>query len=190
MFFINSKKYIYLAFSKTGTLFSKVINWGLSHKYCHVSLSFDSSLKTMYSFGRINPDNPFIGGLVKENINEGIFSKFSYGECMIYKIKITDEQLKKLQKELAIFMSEQKKYRYNFLGVFTAYWSIPREKEYYYFCSQFVSELLIKSGIYKSNKPPTLISPKDLLSIDNKEIIYEGLICNYSESSPNIAIAY
>lgn len=183
-------RYIYLVFTKTGTLFSKVINWGINHKYCHVSLSFDSSLRNMYSFGRINHNNPFIGGLVKEDIHGPFFSKFPYTECMVCKIKITETQFKKLQRELSIFMKEQKKYRYNFLGVFTAYWDIPREKDYYYFCSQFVSELLIKSSIYKSNKPPTLISPKDLLGINNKEIIYEGLLCNYSKLTTNIAIAY
>ena len=122
MVVISSKKYIYLVFSRTGTLFSRVINFGLSHKYAHVSLSFDSSLNVMYSFGRINPDNPFIAGLIKENINSGIFTKFPYSECMIYKVKVSETQLKTLKKELNIFMEEQKKYRYNFLGVFTAYW--------------------------------------------------------------------
>ncbi len=190
MVVISSKKYIYLVFSRTGTLFSRVINFGLSHKYAHVSLSFDSSLNVMYSFGRINPDNPFIAGLIKENINSGIFTKFPYSECMIYKVKVSETQLKTLKKELNIFMEEQKKYRYNFLGVFTAYWDKPREKDYYYFCSQFVSELLIKSSIYKNNKPPALISPKDLLDINNKEIIYEGLVCNYSKSISNALIAY
>ena len=182
MVIISSKKYIYLIFSRTGTIFSRVINFGLSHKYAHVSLSFDSSLNVMYSFGRINPDNPFIAGLITENIDGGIFTKFPYSECMIYKVTVTEDQLNTLKKELKIFMNEQKKYRYNFLGVFTAYWDKPREKDYYYFCSQFVSELLIKSSIYESTKPPALISPKDLLAIDNKEIIYEGFVCNYSKS--------
>lgn len=62
----------------------------------------------MYSFGRINPDNPFIAGLIKENINGGIFTKFPYSECMIYKVKVSETQLKTLKKELNIFMEEQK----------------------------------------------------------------------------------
>ena len=144
----------------------------------------------MYSFGRINPDNPFVAGLIKEDINGGIFNKFPYSECMIYKVTVTEDQLKMLKKELNVFMAEQKKYKYNFLGVFTAYWDKPLERDYYYFCSQFVSELLIKSSIYESNKSPALISPKDLLDINNKTVVFEGLVCNYSKSLHGALIAY
>ena len=48
-----------------------------------------------------------------------------------------------------------------------------------YFCSEFVSHLLIKSNIYNSEKTPSLIKPSDLLSINDKEFIYEGLTYNY-----------
>ena len=34
------------------------------------------------------------------------------------------------------------------------------------------------------------IIAKDLLDINNKEIIYEGLVCNYSKSISNALIAY
>lgn len=177
----QNKKYFYLVFSRTGTLFSKLINFGLSNKYAHVSISFDSHLDKMYSFGRLNPDNPFLAGLIEENIHDGIFKKFPYSECLVYKVSITPKQYDLLKNEVNTFWQEKEKYRYNFIGVFTAYWDMPLERTYHYFCSQFVSELLIKSQIYDSNKSTALISPTDLLEIENKKFIYEGLIKDYSE---------
>ena len=177
----QNNKHFYLVFSRTGTLFSRLINFGLSHKYAHVSISFDSYLDKMYSFGRLNPDNPFLAGLIEENLHDGIFKKFPYSECLVYKISVTQEQYALLINEVNTFWQEKDKYRYNFIGVFTAYWDMPLERTYHYFCSQFVSELLIKSKIYSSEKPTALISPTDLLEIENKEFIYEGLIKDYAE---------
>lgn len=39
-----------------------------------------------------------------------------------------------------------------------------------------MSELLINSGIYKTDKLPEVIKPMDLLEIENKTLFYEGFI--------------
>ena len=36
--------------------------------------------------------------------------------------------------------------------------------------------MLIKSGIYNANKPPELIKTDDLISIENQELYYNGLV--------------
>ncbi|WP_032123447.1 hypothetical protein [Clostridium amazonitimonense] len=172
-------KYIYLVFSKTGTWLSKMINLITSIKYAHSSISLDNSFKKMYSFGRINPNNPFLGGFVEENLHEGVYKKFTHSECLIYKVKVTEEQLESLKNEIDTFSKEKNKYRYNFLGLFFVLLNLPIKRKCYYFCSQFVSEALIKSNIYKSDKTPELIKTTDLFSINNKEIIYEGPINKY-----------
>ncbi|MEG2353781.1 MAG: hypothetical protein RSB70_03980 [Clostridium sp.] len=183
---LKSDKYIYLVFSKTGTLLSKAILNITKNYYSHVSLSLDSSLTEMYSFGRINPDNPLFGGLIRENIYNGVFKNFTNSECIVYKVKISNYQFYKLQKEINTFLSEQSKYKYNILGLVLLLMDKPLKRKYYYFCSQFVSELLIKSSIYKSDKPAELISPNDLmLSINNKEFIYEGLVHSYETLDTN-----
>jgi hypothetical protein len=173
-------KYIYIVFSRTGTWLSRAIKVFSDSKYVHASLSFDLSFKAMYSFGRTNPDNPFSGGFVEENLFGGVYKKFSCSECLIYKVKVTEEQYKFLQKEIDGFLKEKQKYRYNFLGLFGVLLNKPVKREYHYFCSQFVSELLMKCNIYDSCKRPELIRPNELFSIRNKEIIYEGPINEYS----------
>lgn len=174
-------KYIYLIFSKTGTLLSKSIGYITKSKYTHVSISFDNTFTEMYSFGRINPNNPFIGGFIIENLSTGVYKKFNKSICLVYKIQVTKRQLEKLHNELDKFRFSDLNFRYNFLGLFGVLLGKPLERETHYFCSQFVSTLLIRSEIYKSDKVPGLISPTDLLTIiENCEIIYEGYTNNYS----------
>lgn len=176
-------RYIYLIFSKTGTWLSKTINIFVESKYVHVSISLDNTFNEMYSFGRTNPDNPFSGGLVKEDLRGGVYKKFSDSECLIYKVRIKEQQYQLLKKELKPFLENQKKYRYNLLGLFGVLLNIPCKRENYYFCSQFVSELLIKSKIYNADKIPELVKPADLLQIKNKEFVYEGFINGYDNYS-------
>jgi hypothetical protein len=169
-------KYVYVILSKTGTLLSKAIGALTEGKYTHASISFDESFNKLYSFGRTNPNNPFFAGFVEENLYDGVYKKFKSSICIIYKVKVTERQYEKLQNEIESFIYSKIHYRYNFIGLFGVLLNKPLKRENHYFCSQFVSEVLINSGIYSPNKIPELIKPIDLTSIENKELIYEGLI--------------
>lgn len=183
-------KYIYLIFSNTGTLLSKCINLYTKDSYVHVSLSFDDTFNKMYSFGRVFPTIPFIGGLVEENISEGVYKRFYNTRCIIYKIPVSNYKYDLLTRELNEFLINKDRYRYNFIGLLTYTINKPLERENHYFCSEFISHLLIKSKIYETNKLPSLIRPNDLLNeIQNKEFVYEGLASNLSIVKINNNIA-
>jgi hypothetical protein len=171
-----SQKYIYLILSRTGTLLSRVIGIFTEGRYTHASISFDSKFNRLYSFGRTNPNNPFSGGFAEENLFDGVYRKFTYSQCLIYKIKITDIQYEILKDTVTSFCTKKREYRYNFLGLFGVILNKPIKRQNYYFCSQFVSELLIKSSVYITHKIPELTKPEDLLQITNKELVYEGSI--------------
>lgn len=167
---------IYIVLSRTGTMFSNIIAFFTQEEYSHVSLSLDSSFTQMFSFGRKIPTKVLPAGLVEENLYDGVFAMYPKSRCLIYKINITDEQFVFLQTEIDKFFKNKDNYKYSILGTVTAYFNKPYKREHYYFCSQFVSELLINSGIYKTDKLPEVIKPMELLEIDNIELIYEGFI--------------
>jgi hypothetical protein len=169
-----SYKYIYLVFSKTGTWLSRALNVFSETKYVHASLSFDDSFTKMYSFGRTNPDNPFSGGLVEENLHDGVYKKFSKSECQIFRVRVSEQQYYELQKTVNDFLKDKEKYKYNFLGLFAILLNKPIKRKNHYFCSQFVSEVLIKGSVYQSDKAPELTKTDDLFAIENKDLIYEG----------------
>ncbi|MDF2840717.1 MAG: hypothetical protein K0Q99_1489 [Clostridia bacterium] len=169
-------KYIYLVFSKTGTWLSNAICVFSNIKYAHASLSFDNSFTKMYSFGRKNPDNPFSGGFVIENLYEGVYKKFSSCESMIYRVPVTEEQYQALEEEVNRYVKDREKLKYNFLGLIAILFNRPLNRQNSYFCSQFVSKVLIDSKVFESDKMPELIRTDELYAIKNGEMIYEGHI--------------
>lgn len=180
---MNDTYYIYLVFSKTGTWLSKSINIVSGIKYVHTSICFDESFSEMYSFGRIQYNKPFNGGFAKENLHEGIFLHSSTTECLIYKICVNKEQYFGIYSDVNQFIENKDQYKYNFLGLFGVMFNKPIQRKNYYFCSQFVSELLINHNVYQSDKNPALICSTDLLAIGNKEVLYEGYIKDLFVSS-------
>ncbi len=182
------KKYIYLVFTKTGTWLSRAIATFSDMKYVHASISFDETFTKMYSFGRKNPNNPFSGGFVEENLKGGVYKKFTDARCLIYKVKVTPLQYDSLKHELSKFQNEAEKYHYNLLGLLGAKFGIPLKRKHHYFCSQFVSEILINSKVYDIDKEPELIAPDDLYSMENLELLYEGFITLYEHQPEPITI--
>ncbi len=177
---------IYLVFSKTGTWLSNALRVILKAKYIHVSLSFDDRFDCLYSFGRTNPNNPFSGGFVIENLRKGVYKHNPKSECIIYKFKITKEQYDQLLLELDHFKKSPKKLKYNFLGLLTAGLNIRFKRKNYYFCTQFVSQVFIDAGIFNTSKQPELFRPEDILSnIKDYEQIFEGYIVNYVNNFDN-----
>lgn len=169
-------KYIYIVLSRTGTTFSNVIALFTQKEYSHVSISLDSSFTKMFSFGRKIPSKVLPAGLVEENLYDGVFALYPKSRCLIYKVKVTKEQYNYLNNSINNFFENKDNYKYSVLGTVTAYFNIPVKREYYYFCSQFIAELLIDSGIYKTDKLPEVIKPMDLMEIENKIFVYEGII--------------
>ena len=83
-------KKIYIVFTYTGTALSRLVRLYTRKEYSHVSISLDKKLNKMYSFGRLNPYIPFIGGLVKESPKYGTFKRFKNTKSQIYSFEVSD----------------------------------------------------------------------------------------------------
>lgn len=175
------EKEIFLVFSFTGTTLSRLIKKFTKDNYTHVSLCLNGNFQEMYSFGRKHPSNPIWAGFVTENLFDGVFKNFKNSRCLVYKITVKEEQYERLLEELCIFLNNSSKYKYNFLGLFTAKANRDFTRKYHYFCSQFVSELLLKSEILETSKSPSTIKPSELTEIKDKVFIFEGTVSDFSK---------
>ncbi len=174
------KQVIYILLTHSGSLLSKCIKQYTQEPYSHVSLALDIDLEDLYSFGRLNPRNPFIGGFVREDIIKGSYSRFPNTTCALYSLEINDFQYAALKQEILTFKLNQNKYGYNLIGLLGVVLGIPIERKYNYFCSQFVAALLKNSGISLFQKPIALVSPKDFRQCKFLQLIYEGKLINYN----------
>ncbi|TLS49062.1 hypothetical protein FE782_27705 [Paenibacillus antri] len=176
---MDSDRSVYILLTNTGTLFTKSIQSYTKAPYNHASISFDRELTELYSFGRKNPNNPLNGGFVKEDIKTGTYSKYPNTTCVIYELKATRREVDKMKRVLRIFIRSRQKYLYNLLGVFGIVLNEPVEFSNSYFCSQFVAEILQRSGIRLWNKLPALVTPDDFRKSDRLRLIYEGKLSEY-----------
>ena len=172
-------KKVYILLTYTGTILSRVIKLYTKDKYAHASISLDEDLTYLYSFGRKNPYNPFIGGFVHEGKERGTFKRFKNTKAAIYVLNVTDEEYERIKHRINYMENHKEKYHFNVLGLFLAGIHIRRKKKRYYYCAEFVKYILDKSGSY--NNLPTIIKPDDFLEMDNIKLIYEGPLKNYNE---------
>ena len=171
----NKKVYIVLTF--TGTALSRLVRFYTNKPYSHVSIALDSSLKEMYSFGRLNPYNPFIGGFIKEEINSGTFKRFSNTEAKIYSINLTRKQYRKIKSIIRKFSKNRNKYGFNILGLFLVSLNIRLKRNNLFYCAEFVKYVLDYSEIKLDL--PEIIKPMDFIDEKLMNLEYMGLLRNY-----------
>ena len=180
------ERQIYILLSHTGSILSKLINIYTRKSFTHVSIGLDQDLDELYSFGRVRPYNPVIGGFVQEDILNGTYKRFPKTKCAIYSLNVNEDQYGRLEEEIQRFKKDQKKYGYNLIGLFGVLFHYPVYRQYNYFCSQFVSEVLSNSGINIIEKSPGLTSPTDFIGCEGLEVVYEGPIKNYKTLAKTI----
>ncbi|MDE5778210.1 MAG: hypothetical protein K2I10_06900 [Lachnospiraceae bacterium] len=175
----EGQRYIYILLSSTHTVPARLIRLLTREPYSHTSLALDVELREMYSFARKHIYNPFNSGFVDENIETGIFGRDKNVQCSVYAIPVTEEQYRRVKKELQNFIQNREIYSYNYLGLLGAFVGRNVDSERNYFCSQFVSYVLNESGIKLFRKKTGLIRPFDFHIRLKEYQIYKGSLSEY-----------
>lgn len=166
-------KKIYIILTHTGTILSKIIRCYTKDEFSHVSIALDSQLKEMYSFGRLRPYNPFIGGFVHEYVDKGTFKRFKNTRAKIIELNIEENQYLKLKELITKIGVEKKQYKFNTLGLFAVGFNIKRKKDKYFYCAEFVKYVIESSNI--NIKLPELVRPESFRNLQaGKENIYRA----------------
>lgn len=173
------KMKIYIVLTHTGTILSKIVKWYTKKDFSHVSISLDKELNEMYSFGRLNPYNPFLGGFVHEYTDKGTFKRFKNTVAAIYFLEIEQEQYDNMKNTINKFEQEKEKYTFNILGLFAVSIHKKIKKENSFYCAEFVEYLIEKTGM--KIDLPEIITPEDFKKINNIQLIYRGLLQEYNK---------
>ncbi len=171
-------KKIYIVLTYTGTILSKIIRIYTGAEYSHVSISLDKKLNKMYSFGRLNPYNPFIGGFVHEGIYIGTFNRFKKTKAEIYQIEVTNEQYNKIKQKIKNIEKNKDSYRFNLMGLAFAGVNHKYKRDKSFYCAEFVKYLTDEAEIELNL--PDVIRPIDFKTKTNLEILYTGSLRNYN----------
>ena len=173
------EKSIYVVLSQTGTMFSKALKFFTRAEYNHASISLTPTLEKMYSFGRLNPYNPFIGGFVEEGKDIGTFKRFYKTRAMVLEFKVSEEKYHAIEYFIEYFKKHKEEFHYNYLAVLCACFRKYHTSSKRFYCSEFVNACLKTINIENAKELPNIIKPIDFLKLNNKHIIYKGFLQNY-----------
>lgn len=174
----TKKQEIYIVLTYTGTFLSKIIKIYTGDEFSHVSLSLDEKLNEMYSFGRLNPYNPFIGGFIHEKVHEGTFKRFPKTKAAIYALRVTPYQYNKIKQIIKEMKREKANYKFNIIGLFATGLNIKYQKANTFYCAEFVKYLINEANI--SLNLPELVKPNDFKKVKKLNLKYQGILKNYS----------
>lgn len=169
-------KTIYIVLTDTGTLLSKAIGVYTKKDLNHASIAFDKNLTQMYSFGRKQRYNPFVGGFVSENATTGIFKN---ANCAIYKCDVTDEMYDKMREKVLKFERKKDLYKYNFIGLFAVALNVELHRKRAYFCSQFVATIMNECELNLFTVSPNLVKPQHFSEGSYFQPVFEGKLQTY-----------
>ena len=170
-------KKVYIVLTYTGTWLAKIVKFYTKKEYSHVSISLDENLDEMYSFGRLNPYIPFIGGFVQESPKYGTFKRFNKTKSVIYSLEVSDDTYEKIKKSIEEISENRKSYSFNVIGLFIVPLGKKRRKERCFYCAEFVKYVLDNTLL--EFDLPEIIKPDDFSKIEECKEIYKGMLNQY-----------
>ena len=171
-------KTLYIFLTRSGTLLSNLVYSLTGAQYTHISLAFDEDLSTLYSSTRKNGYTMFPAGPSREYLNRGVFLMRENIPCALYALEVTDEAYTRAKRRTQHMMHHGELYRFNSLGLLLCWMHIRWQRRRHYFCSQFVSEVLQKSGALELPKPSTLMHPSDYAKLPELRCLYRGTLAD------------
>lgn len=165
-------KYIYIVLSQSGSVVSAIIQKRTKKQYNHCSIAFDSSLTTLYSMGRLYPNNPLIGRLVIETPNVGTYKKFKNTTCKVLKVPVSKQSYDLMHYEIMRLLLSN--IRYDYTGLILGAAGIPPKSESSYMCSTLLKHILT-IGQIDTSFFSTVPHPSDFEQMDNYTVVFEGL---------------
>ena len=169
-------KKVYIVLSRSNTIVAHLVRTFTRKYYTHASIAFEKDLNSFYSFGRKNPKMLLPAGFINEGVNTGYFGLWPETKIRVLEIEVDDKEFYSLETNIAEFENHSEEYRYNILGLVTAYLHIKWSRPKHYTCSGFVAYCM--RHIFKSNKHYSLTQPEDFYKFNFKKI-YEGTAGDY-----------
>jgi hypothetical protein len=167
-------KIIYILLTRTNTLFSQIVHLLTKAEYTHAAISLNNEMTCVYSFARRYANNPFCIRFMREDISHGVYARNNGTPCAVYALTVSDIAYSNIKNQIETMFNEKQSYRYNYRGVIANYLGKEHKFPRHYFCSEFVSKILIKAGVLHTKKSPCMIRPMDFTQMTQMKMVYSG----------------
>lgn len=166
-------KTIYILLTRTQSVLSRTVGLLTSDPYTHVAMAFDQDFRVMYSSARWNGRDMFPCGPCREYLHKGFYARHKT-PCAVYELHVEDAVYEAALREVGDIIAHQSQYHFNIIGLLLCSLRIPFRRRNYFFCSQFVGEILRRSGALELPKEPCLLRPIDYTRIPQLQFRFQG----------------
>lgn len=167
---------VFILLTKGNRLISKAIQKATKSTFSHTSISFNSKLTPLYSFGSNDPDHPrspkYTGFIKTDPHSDLWFPKIGETPYSLYVTFVTKNELENMKKRLNYFIENADKMKYSFGGLVRIFFHLKSPKKYRWFCSMFVSEIL--NAGEKLDKDVSLYKPVSLAQLGDIQFLANG----------------
>lgn len=169
---------VYLLLTRSGTILSRLIHLATLDEFTHVAISSDITLNNLYSFSRKYARLPLPAGFTIESAHGGYIGRHPQMKCALYELRVSDDVYARINRKIDAMLTSPEKYQYSLLGVLFCAFGHELRRRRHYFCSQFVGEILGKSGAVALPKPAGLMRPSDYPNLPELTLLYHGTVVN------------
>ncbi|MBQ6685798.1 MAG: hypothetical protein IJM99_06800 [Firmicutes bacterium] len=166
-------KKIYILLSRTQSILSKTVHLLTADQYTHAAIAFDEDLHDLYSSARWDGITMFPSGPCQEYLHQGFYS-YANTPCAVYELQVDDEVYEQAKAEVSQIIDQQNRYYFNIIGLLLCRMNIPFRRSNRFFCSQFVGEILLRSGALTLPKDPSLLRPSDYMDLPELNFLFQG----------------
>ena len=161
---MNNKYTVSVLFVNYEDFWSKVVYYVLGRGYSHAAISVDDEGETFYSFN--------FKGFRRERPRKHIDI---VSKSICYKLSVSKDEYDKISQMIEEFQSKRFEWRYNLIGLLLSRIHISHRRHKYYYCSEFVVEMLERAKVYNFQKSAAHYLPnrleRELLKFRNLEQI-------------------
>ncbi len=181
-------KSLYIFLTRTESVVSKIVHFFTHDAYTHSAIAFDEQLIEIYSSARKDGIKMFPAGPCRESLKRGFYTRVGKTPCAVYELVVSDEVYDRAKAEVDWFMEHEDKFKFSALGIIACKFGIAWQRKNKYFCSQFVAEILRKSGAAELPKIDCLMRPSDYMTLPSVVKIFEGDIGQVNKKQKEVCI--
>jgi hypothetical protein len=164
--------HLYLVLTDTKKFISSIIKNVTDQAFNHISLSFDPSIKTCWSFNMAK-NGPIIEELIEWPQN----THFS-----LYKIEVSPDEMRRAKEFIDNIFKNKTNFKFGFTKMVAGFFfKLELEQQNALFCSEFIELVLVEIG-FPNNKDtkPIFMTPYDVIRLrKNAKFVKRGKLHNY-----------
>ena len=179
---------VYVTFFHTGTKLANTIKKATHAMYTHCAIAFDNTMRAMYSFGSKHQEKH--GAMKGNGFEIDTYQSYFYSEkCpnTQYRVQVAFVQkpdFDAMKTKVRYFIQNQAKFTYDKIGLIKYLLHMNSEKQWAYFCSGFVADILKTGKVIQSPEHYSHYAPQRLADLLQTYCVAQGdKFQNYDEKA-------